>query len=164
MADEQDQNQDQEPGENLKKALEAERAARKAAEATAKQAQSDLDAKIQELETATSASASLTEQIESLTSENDDLTKKVSDEQLNRIRVETAVAKGLSLKLAPRLQGATAEEIEADADQLADITKSTTKPPLSAEQIKDLQPGGAPDSGVDLDPAKAAARVRELRS
>lgn len=63
---------------------------------------------------------------------------------------------GLPDKLAARLEGATREELEADAKELKALLPS----PVDDVDARDLKGGLSPDSGdsADADPAKLAAQ------
>lgn len=56
--------------------------------------------------------------VETLTEQFTKLQEDVTSERLGRIRAEVAHEKGLKPSQAARLQGATREELEADADQM----------------------------------------------
>ena len=79
------------------------------------------------------------------------------------IRLEVAADKGLSRKLAARLQGTTREELEADADDLlADFSgDSGNGPAPKSRTTPNLRPGGSggDDDLEELDPAKLAAAI-----
>jgi hypothetical protein len=100
-----------EPTEDLgdagKKALKAERDRAAAAERS-------LRAKEAELADATSRLGAFEAQI-------GDLTKQVSDRELVNTRLTIGLEKGLSKAHIDRLQGSTAEELAADADQLLEL-------------------------------------------
>lgn len=100
----------QEAGDALKRALQAEREAAKAARREARQARADLQA--------------ATERIEALTAQLADTegqADKVKHLEGRLLRYEVAAEKGLDLKLAARLTGATREELAADADELLSL-------------------------------------------
>lgn len=78
-------------------------------------------------------------------------------------RFEIAVAKGLDPALAPRLQGATKAELEADADALiaqfgaAPPGGQPTTPPPGAGVVQNLRPAGAgQELPEETDPRKLA--------
>lgn len=91
------------------------------------------------------------------------------------LRAEIAAEKGLSLKAAKRLTGATREEMEADADELAELLGPSKpdgddedpndggKPPTigGGRPVEDLQTGGVDpsDQPVEMNPAKLAESV-----
>lgn len=92
-------------GDAGKKALAAEREARKAAE-------SELKAMKQQIADASkSAEQKAAEALAAAQKSAEDATSRA-------LRYEVAAEKGIDLKLAGRLSGATREELEADADQL----------------------------------------------
>ena len=100
-------------GDAGKKAIEGERAARKAAD----KALSDVTAKLKEYEDRDkSESQKLLEERDALKAERD-LYK------IENLRREVAIEKGIDLKAASRLVGTTREELEADADVLAEVLK-----------------------------------------
>lgn len=100
------------PGDDLgdagKRALDAERRARKAAEKRA----ADAEAKVKAAEDADKS------EVERLMEQVADLTKMAEAATARADRFEVAAAKGLSLAQARRLVGATKEELESDADEM----------------------------------------------
>ena len=73
------------------------------------------------------------------------------------------MAKGLTPAQAKRLQGATRDELEADADDLLETFKPAegVKPPPGGKPTERLTGGGDPtEEPVELDPRKLAAGVR----
>ena len=99
---------DEKLGEAGIKALQAERDARK-------QAEDQLKTLRQQIEDANKTAEQKAA---------DDLAaaqKAAAESAARALRYEVAAAKGLDLKLAPRLTGATQEELEADADQLKEL-------------------------------------------
>jgi hypothetical protein len=103
-------------GEGGVKALQTEREARKAAE----KALSEREARIKELEDASkSDDQKRSERFEALEKSDREKDGTISSLQAQILRYEVAAAKGLDLAAARRLQGATREEIEADADEFA---------------------------------------------
>lgn len=96
-------------GDAGKKALDAERKARRDAErqlaAANQQLQQITDQGKTELELATERAAKAEQQLAAL--------------QHNQLRLEVATAKGLPASAAMRLQGTTREELEADADDFS---------------------------------------------
>lgn len=98
----------------LKRALDSERAAAKAAKAEAR----DLKAQLQTLSEAKS----------SVEQERDDLKGKLSETsgqvpelETKLLKYEVAADKGLDLKLVSRLTGSTREELESDAEELKSL-------------------------------------------
>lgn len=66
--------------------------------------------------------------------------------ELSALRLQVALDKGLTPKQAARLQGATAEELAADADEfLADL--GPNRPP--GRPVEQLQSGAAPVATAD---------------
>ena len=59
-----------------------------------------------------------------------ELTTANKSHELNSARMKSAVAHGIPLDLADRLTGSTTEEIEADAEKLAQFVKSSSAPPM----------------------------------
>jgi len=103
-------------GDPGKKALSAERDARKAAEKLA----SDREARIRELEDAgKSADEKERERVANLEKSDRDKESAIAERDAKLLRYEIAADKGLDLKAALRLQGSTREELEADADEFS---------------------------------------------
>jgi hypothetical protein len=111
-------------GDAGKRALDAERAARKAAEKAA----ADALAKVKEFEEAQLSDA------EKLTKRAEDAEKTASDATSRLARIEAAAKAGLPFDAADRLKGSTPEELEADAVALkallGDGTGTTPPGPL----------------------------------
>ena len=114
------QQQEQKPatgdqlGEGGLKALQAERDARKAAE----KALAEREARLKELEDADkSEEQKRQERLEALEKSEAEKAATLAAKDAMLLRYEIAAAKGIDLKAAARLQGATREEIEADADE-----------------------------------------------
>lgn len=91
--------------------------------------------------------------------------KRAAEAEQRAIRLEIAAAKGLTPAQAKRLVGSTAEELEADADELlatfktadTDGPSDTEKPGKPKER---LRPGAAPDvEPEDNDPKSLAASI-----
>lgn len=95
-------------GDAGKRALDAERKARRDAEKRAQAA----EAKVKEAEDAEKT------EVERLQGQVTDLTKRAEASEAKATRFEVAAAKGLSLAQARRLVGSTKEELEADADEM----------------------------------------------
>ncbi len=98
-----------------KKALSEERKARTAAERTAKEKQKQLDeltSKLQQYEDAKKSD------LDKLTDRATAAEKAADEAQGRLLRYEVAASKKLPAGFAARLQGATREELEADADAL----------------------------------------------
>lgn len=102
-------------GEAGKKALDVERSARRAAE----KAVADAQVKIKEFEDRDkSETQKITEERDALKTENSRLA-------IENLRRDVALEKGIDPKAASRLVGTTREELEADADALAEVLKGT---------------------------------------
>lgn len=95
-------------GDAGKKALDAERKARRDAEQKAK----DLEARLDALETTKKS------EMEQLTATVKKLGEDLATERSDKLRLEVATVKGLTPAQAKRLTGASREELEADADDL----------------------------------------------
>ena len=101
-------------GDAGKKAIDAERAARKAAD----KALADANAKIKEFEDRDkSESQKLLEERDALRAENSRLA-------IDNLRRDVAIAKGITPEAASRIVGTTREELEADADVLLGVLKA----------------------------------------
>lgn len=117
---------DDEPlGEKGKKALDAERTLRRAAEAQAREARAAVEA-----------------------------AEKAADERvaLIKARYEVAAANGIPAELVDRLQGSTRDELDADAKKLVEHLKPAYAPPVDPSQGKDREgvKGGGVAAGRDL--------------
>lgn len=121
----------------VKNAIKAERDAAKAANARARA----LEAQLREQQ----------EQARPLEDRLRDADAAKSEAELRALRIEIGVSKGLSLTLAKRLSGSTAEEIGADADALAAEMGSTPAVPSGASADGGFQP---PPPAAKPDPAK----------
>lgn len=149
-------------GDEGKRAIDAERKARREAERRAADAERQLqelaDKDKPELERLRSENATLK-------SERDDATSKLA-------RYEVALAKGLNASQAKRLVGSTVEELEADADELLETfgnSSTGAKPaggPPGRTPVPNLgNPRGGTDPAeepVETDPAKLAASVPRM--
>ena len=125
-------------GEGGKKALSAEREARKAAEKTA----AELKAKLDEIEQANLSDLEKAQQAAKAA------TDRLAEMEATSLRQKVAIEKGVPAKWVDRLRGDTEEELAADADQiLADIQQSPTtpKPDLSQGSQGTPQPATAAD-------------------
>lgn len=125
-------------GEGGKKALNAERDARKAAEKSAAELKARLDeieqANLSDLEKAQNAAKAAEE--------------RLAEIEATALRQKVAIAKGVPEKWVDRLRGATEEELAADADLiLSDFQQSSTtpKPDLSQGSQGTPQPATAAD-------------------
>jgi hypothetical protein len=106
-------------GDAGKKALEAERKARRDAEKAA----NDLKARLQELEDRDKSDG------EKLAGRIAAAEKRADEAEARALRLEVAHSKGLTAAQARRLVGASKEELEADADDLL----ASFSPPKSDE-------------------------------
>ncbi len=139
-------------GEGGKKALEAERKARRDAEARLKELE-PLAAKAKELEDSSKS------EIERATEKLTDAERRANDAEARALRIEVAAEKGIPLTQAKRLVGATREELEADADEYLEANKGPEKP--SGRPKERLTPGAVPDADTDGDdPRELAKKVR----
>lgn len=152
-------------GDPGKRALDAERDARKVAEKEAK----DLKARIAELEDKDKGDVErLKGQVATLTQERDDLAAKVP-------RLEVALEKGLTAAQARRLVGDTKADLETDADDIIATFKPASDSgdeggdkggdrPSNSRPIPDLKGGGKPEdkTPVETNPAKLAESVPRL--
>lgn len=125
-------------GEGGKKALSAEREARKAAEKTA----AELKAKLDEIEQANLSDLEKAQQAATAAQE------RLAEIESKALRQKVAIEKGVPAKWVDRLRGSTEEELAADADLiLADIQQSPTtpKPDLSQGSQGTPQPATTAD-------------------
>jgi hypothetical protein len=133
-----------------KKALEAERKARREAEQQLKALQDRLD----ELESKDKS------EVEKANEKAVKAEKRAEEAEAKAIRMEIATSKGLTPAQAKRLVGATKEELEADADELLDSFKPEDKPSPSGRPKERLRPGAVPDAEPEeTDPRKLAEAV-----
>lgn len=137
-------------GDAGKKALDAERKARREAEASLKQ----LEAKLADIEDADKTE--LQKALDRATKAESDAAKASARAD----RYQVALSKGLTATQAKRLVGDTVEELEADADDLvADFTPDV-KTPGSSKPKTNLQSGNDPDSDDDeVDADSLADRI-----
>lgn len=155
----------EELGDGGKRALDAERKARRTAE---KRAQ-DAEAKVKEAQDAEKT------EVERLQSQTADLTKRAEASEAKATRFEVAAAKGLSLAQARRLVGSTKEELETDADEmraelgLKDEKKGEKKDEKDESVFGDkrpaenLKPGASNESDEEPDAGKLADSILESR-
>jgi hypothetical protein len=147
-------------GDAGKRALDAERKARRIAE---KRAQ-DAEAKVKEAEDADKT------EVERLTGQVATLTKQAEAAQAKADRFEIAAAKGLSLAQARRLVGSTKEELEQDADEMrAELGLDKSDDEKSDDEKKDedkggrpsekLKPGASNEADEEPDPGKLADSI-----
>jgi hypothetical protein len=124
-------------GDAGKRALAAERVARREAEARVKELE-PLAAKARELEEA--GKTELQRLTEQLTTAQADATAARGE----LLRLTVATAKGLPAKLAARLQGDTEEDLAADADALLAAFPTAPTPPGARTPLEALRPGALP--------------------
>ena len=79
--------------------------------------------------------------------------RDAADARLKALKYEVAAAKGIDLKLAPRLTGATKAELEADAD----VLKESIPAPTGGTPKPDRSQGGG-SGGTDKGASVAAGR------
>lgn len=137
-------------GEGGVKALDSERAARKAAEKQAR----ELAAKVAEFENANKT------ELEKLAERAATAEKAVADAEAKLMRSEVAGQFGLPPELAGRLQGGSIEELTADAEQLKALLAPKPQPAGNGRMGETLRPAGASETDVEsLDPRVRAAAV-----
>lgn len=151
-------------GDGGKKALAAEREARKTADDARKAAEktaADLTAKLAKLAPLEKLAAALGDgdpgkgktEIELLSERLAEQEKATLDERMARWRAEVAQEKGLTKKQAARLSGSTYDELAADADELLSLfpKPEPTAPPKDpappAEPAKPPAPKPDPSQG-----------------
>lgn len=147
-------------GDAGKRALEAERRAKRAAEREARDAaarSAELEAQIAEYKR-----AEMDDQ-ERLAAERDDWRKKYEEQaaqlaarELDLLRRDVAAEKGLPAGMARRLSGTTREELEEDADDLAALVAKPTDVPPAARVPKPDPSQGATGSGSRASTVTAA--------
>ena len=155
-------------GDSGKRALERERADRKAAQKTASELQAALDAANAKL---TAREREDMSEQQRVAAERDDWRTRYETEQaaraelaLTNLRMEVAISKGIPSH-AHRLVGETREEIEADADAF----KAELPTPQTPERVKYTDPaaggtntaGGRPGSVAEAMEAYRASRTRD---
>jgi hypothetical protein len=135
-------------GDAGKKALDAERKARREAERRA----TDLEGRLKAIEDKDKS------ETERLTEENARLTKELGTATATGTRLRVAIDKGLDPALLKRLVGDTEEELLADADELLAYKESLgakpgddkPPPPPGGRPREQLKPGnGDPDTPVE---------------
>lgn len=140
-------------GDAGKKALDAERKARRDAERRAK----DAEGQLKEIEDRDKSDS------EKLTEKLTAAEKRADDAEKRALRAEVAHEKGLTAAQAKRLSGDTRDDLEADADELLEVFQPTggAKPPPSNRPNPDLRGGTDPTDEDDgpVDPDKLAAHV-----
>lgn len=139
-------------GDAGKKALEAERREKRAAEKRA----ADLEARLKEIEDRDKTEA------ERALARAEAAEKAAEAAEMRAIRLEIAAEKGLTPAQAKRLVGTTREELEADASELLETFKPAAPPsdetPAAVADSLDLGTrGGAPAKGKTTADMFAAA-------
>lgn len=156
------------PDAGAKKALEAERAARREADKTV----TELRTRLKDLEDRDKdESQKLLDRIAAAEQKAAEADKKVEEAKAETLRLSVAAEKGLKPAQAKRLAGTTREELEADADDLlASFTptkegddKDETDPKPAGRPKEDLKGGSDPtSSAVETNPAKLAEAVPRI--
>lgn len=160
-------------GDAGKRALEAERKARRKAEAALKAAKDALAATKADQDSSKS-------DVEKLTAKVDEMVKRAEAAERKALVAEVAQEKGLPPKLAARLSGSTREELEADADDLLEVVGTKdgagAKPdpekkdddagatpadggPFGGKPKEDLKAGATPEGDEAPDPKKLADSI-----
>lgn len=140
-------------GDGGKRALDAERKARRTAEKELK----ELRARVQEIEDGEKS------EVEKLQAQVASLTKQADAAQAKADRFEVAAAKGLSLAQARRLVGATKDELEDDADAMRaelgldkEEEKDEEKPKGEGRPKENLRAGASNEEDEEPDAGKIA--------
>lgn len=129
-------------GDAGKKALEAERKARRDAERQLREKDDQLKA-LQDKDKSDS---------ERLTEKVTQLEKDLATATARADRFEVALEKGLDMTRAKRLTGATRDELEADADELITWTAGTSDDkPVPGKPATDLKGGSDPTEEPAVD-------------
>lgn len=137
-------------GDAGKKALEAERKARRDAEAQLKQIQDELQS-IKDRDK--SDGEKLAEKLAAAE-------KRAADAETKALRLEVAAEKGVKARW---LTGSTREELEQAADEyLADHPPATGDKPAPAKPAEDLRGGGNPTEEPDPDIRKVVADIPRI--
>jgi hypothetical protein len=135
-------------GDTGKKALDAERKARRDAERQLKEMADQLKT-LQDKDKSDS---------ERLSEKVTQLEKDLATATARADRFEVALDKGLDMTRAKRLTGTTREELEADADELQSWTAG--KPdPAPSKPTTDLRGGGDPTEEPDVDVRKVVEGI-----
>jgi hypothetical protein len=141
--DKPDQSATDNLGDAGKKALDAERREKRAAEKRA----NDLEARLREFEDRDKTEA------QKLADRADAAEKRALDLETRALRLEVAAEKGLTPAQAKRLVGVTREELEADAEELV----ATFKPAEEKVTVPDLDLG--PRATGSPEPTDAQGRI-----
>ena len=101
---------------------------------------------------------------EKLAAELEQFKAEAAQERVARLRIEVATSKGLTAAQAARLQGTTAEELQADADALLELfpTQTTPEAPKGprGDPAQGARPGGT-SGGIQSGAAKYEARKQQ---
>lgn len=150
--DEQQENNDL--GDAGKRALDAEREARKAAEQRVKALESQLTPlqdKVQQIEDAGKS------ELEKEREKRAELEKQLADATSAQLRYEVATSKGVPAEAIKFLTGASRDELETTADELLKIIN---RKPVIETPPKELTPAGKqPDGDSLLTPEQLADRI-----
>lgn len=137
-------------GDAGKKALSEERAARRAAEKQAK----ELADRLREIEDRDKSDQ------EKAAEKVAAAEKAAADAEQRALRAEVAMAKGLTAAQAKRLVGSTAEELEADADEILEAFPAKPAVQMTRKPVEALRGGGDPtEEPEETDPRKLAEFV-----
>lgn len=136
-------------GDGGKKALDAERRARREAEKKL----SDLNDQLQALQDKDKTDS------QRLTEKLTQLEKDLVSASARADRYEVALEKGLDMVRAKRLTGTTREELEADADELKGWTAAETQTPPPGKPAEDLKGGGDPTQEPEPDIRKVVESI-----
>lgn len=148
-------NDDAELGDGGQKAINAERKARREADKRA----ADAEARLKELEDAGKG------ELDRIRDENATLKSRLTELESTNTRLTVAIDKGLSKSQAKRLVGSTAEELEADADEILESfgggnNSGGATPPPTRRPVEALKGGSEPNEApVEMDPRKLAESV-----
>lgn len=144
------------PDAGAKKALEAERSARREAEKKLKEIQGQLDRLLDKDKS----------EIEKLTAKLAEYERKAQEAEQRALRAEVAASKGLTPAQAKRLVGSTLEELEADADELLESFKPQegngdgTPPPPDGKPREQLRGGTDPTTPLNGDPLLDSVKTK----
>lgn len=101
---------------------------------------------------------------ERLAAELEEFKAEAAKERLARLRIEVATAAEIPVELAARLQGATAEELKADAEALKALFPTQTTPDAPqgrrGDPAQGARPGGT-SGGIQSGAAKYEARKKQ---
>lgn len=154
-------------GEAGEKALRREREARKAerdARVAIEQKFAEVEPLLEFMKTLRNVPGEEPSNTDKLAAQLEQMKAEVEQERLGRIRLEVATSKGLTAAQAARLQGATAEELEADADALLELfpTQTTPEAPQGrrGDPAQGARPGGT-SGGIQSGAARYEARKKQ---